>query len=243
MIEFKGAFKKIVQEILSVMKKPKLFLPASKMLPILFLLLSASIVEAQNNKEAKDVAIQKCLILSPQNTSISFVGTHVGDDPKPRTGGFQKFDGFVLLDDKTGLPKSLKVEFEIQSIWTEFPNLTKHLMNQDFFEAMKFPSAKFKSQRIVWQSKDECTVSGMMTLHGVTKKLSFPARVYSEKDGLQIKARFSLDRSLFGMNRMLKGVEKSVSIMVHVGKPTTGPKKNEKKISFKKYFISTPAMT
>ena len=37
--------------------------------------------------------------LTPQNTTIQFVGTHTGDEPNPRTGYFTKFTGELAIDE------------------------------------------------------------------------------------------------------------------------------------------------
>ena len=41
-------------------------------------------------EQANEVAvpIESVAVLAPTNTSISFIGIHVGDDPNPRLGGF-----------------------------------------------------------------------------------------------------------------------------------------------------------
>src|SRR5690606_31992118 len=36
--------------------------------------------------------------LNADNTRIEFVGLHTGRDPRPRLGGFKKFDGLLVVD-------------------------------------------------------------------------------------------------------------------------------------------------
>jgi polyisoprenoid-binding protein YceI len=50
--------------------------------------------------------------LSPENTKIVFVGTHIGARPDPRTGGFEKFSGKVEVDPSTKLLTSITVDIE-----------------------------------------------------------------------------------------------------------------------------------
>ena len=68
---------------------------------LLLILLPLSTVTAQATKtKSTPVSVNSTngkLIceLAPSNTSIEFIGTHVGDKPKPRLGGFKKFKGRV----------------------------------------------------------------------------------------------------------------------------------------------------
>jgi|GEM_PF-2200824 len=170
--------------------------------------------------ESSPVPYQTVVNLAPENTRIEFVGTHVGDDPKPRLGGFSKFEGMIGVDLDKKQVTSIQVEMQIGSIWTEFDNLTAHLMNPDFFETEKFPSARFKSTKIMTLQNGTCNVAGQLTLHGKTSEVMFPASYKLEESGLVLTAQFFLDRTAFGMDKMTDGVEKMVSINVIVGSPT-----------------------
>ena len=194
--------------------------------------------------------------LVPGNTSIEFIGTHVGDKPKPRLGGFKKFTGQVEIAD--GKPVAFNVDMEITSIWTEFDNLTKHLMNADFFEANKFPKSKFESNSIKISKDGNCTIQGKLTLHGVEGDFEFPAKYQSTDQGLLLTSEFKLDRTKFGMTKMTEGVEAAVTVSLSIGKPTRGVKSkagngsdssdkktslDDLKVEGEKVTISLPAMT
>ncbi len=186
--------------------------------------------ETEAEAETKPIAIatmdgKSVAKLAPENTRIEFIGTHVGDDPKPRLGGFKKFTGTIGIED--GHPVSVEVEMEIASIWTEFDNLTKHLMNADFFEAAKFPNAGFKSTSVTIGEAGTCTVAGQLTLHGTTGDFEFPAKYEITDSGLVLMADFKLDRTKFGMDQMTDGVEKEVSLSVVVGQPTKNMESND----------------
>src|SRR3954464_12688876 len=85
-------------------------------------------------------------MLTPQNTKIQFICAHVGPKPDPRKGGFGKFTGQALLDGKS--LKSLSLDIDTTSLFTEFDMLTTHLKSADFFEVRRFPTAKFQSTKI-----------------------------------------------------------------------------------------------
>lgn len=175
---------------------------------------------AQEPVAATAVPFSTVVRLAPENTRIEFVGTHVGEDPKPRLGGFSKFEGLLGVDPEKKQVTSFDLELQIGSIWTEFDNLTRHLMNEDFFETDKYPSARFRSSRILNLQNGTCNVVGQLTLHGQTAEVTFPASYRFEEGGLVLTAQFFLDRTAFGMDKMTDGVEKMVSINLMVGSPT-----------------------
>ena len=199
------------------------------LIPAILLLLVQPSLAQEKGDEAKVAPVslkkvngQTVCQLAPENTSIEFVGTHVGDDPKPRLGGFKTFAGDFEVKD--GKPTALQVEMEIGSIWTEFDNLTKHLMNEDFFEVAQFPKAGFKSSKITDLGGGNCIIEGQLTLHGVTSKIEFPAKYQVTGEGMILTSEFTLDRTQFGMDKMTDGVEAAVTLNVSVGKPTRGVK-------------------
>lgn len=193
--------------------------------------------------------------LSPETTLIEFVGTHVGEDPKPRVGGFKKFKGQIEVTDENAGIKSMHLEIDVNSIWTEFSKLTAHLKNADFFETDQFGKASFKSTRIRVDDFGNTNVTGELTLHGVTKEITIPAQVKITDSGLMVKSEFKLDRTMFGMEKMTSGVEKEVSLQMVVGQATSpreevsGPgteekkKKQDESSSSRPVSISAPNMT
>lgn len=177
---------------------------------------------ADDKRQPVPVAIENHVAkISADNTLLEFVGTHVGQDPMPRLGGFREFSGAITLNDDDTELKAIEVEFNIKSIWTEFDDLTSHLMNADFFEAEKYPTASFKSTSIESGDGGNVTVKGELTLHGTTSELTFECKPEISDKGLLLHGKFTLDRTNFGMDKMTNGVEPVVSIEVHVGLPTT----------------------
>ena len=154
--------------------------------------------------------------LTPQNSKIQFVCAHVGARPDPRKGGFAKFNGQAHLDTAGKSLKSIAVEFETGSLWTEFDMLTTHLKSADFFDVRRIPSAKFESTKIELGS-GKSQITGKLTLHGVTKEISFPAAIEVPDAGLMLESEFTIDRSEFGMTYDPKKVENKVTLMVTVG--------------------------
>jgi len=159
--------------------------------------------------------------LTPQNTKVQFVCAHVGARPDPRKGGFAKFMGKAEIDVATKTLKSLDVDIDTTSLFTEVGDmLTNHLKSVDFFEVRRYPTAHFETTKIVATSSGTSQITGKLTLHGVTREVTFPAIVDIDNSGLKLKSEFKLDRLEFGINYDPGKVETKVSLTVVVGEKT-----------------------
>ncbi len=159
--------------------------------------------------------------LSANNTRIQFVGTHVGDRPDPRTGGFSALAGKLEFDSEGKTLQAINLEVETGSLWTNIPQLTAHLKSPDFFDALQYPKLTFSSTAIA-PSEGEANryqVTGNLTLLAATKEIQFPATVVVSRNEVAVRSEFTLDRTEFGMNYGLDRVEKQISITVVVGEP------------------------
>ena len=156
-------------------------------------------VTGEATKTASPVAAasQKFLI-TPQNSKIEFIGAKVTGH---HNGSFGDFSGQI---DYTGNVETSRVSINIKtdSISTDTPDLTKHLKTADFFDVAKFPEATFVSTAIKAGGEKGAshTVTGNLTLHGVTKSITFPATITVTPDAATIESSFSINRKDFGIN-------------------------------------------
>jgi len=136
--------------------------------------------------------------ITPQNSKIEFVGSKVTGS---HNGSFQDFSGQV---DYTGNVEQSRVSITIKadSITTDTPDLTKHLKTADFFDVAKYPEATFVSTTIKPGGENGAshTVTGNLTMHGVTKSVTFPATIAVTPDVASVDAHFSVNRKDFGIN-------------------------------------------
>lgn len=160
------------------------------------------------------------VVLNSGNTKLEFVGTHVGAKPDPRTGGFERFAGKAEFNaDKSALT-ALWVDIETNSVWTQIGGqLTSHLKTPDFLDTGEFPTASFASRSIVADPSgpDRYKVSGELTLHGVSKQISFVATIHISAAGLTLDSQFTLDRTEFNMTWGQERVQKEVSMTIQIG--------------------------
>lgn len=161
--------------------------------------------------------------LSPENSKIEFLCAHAGPRPDPRLGGFEKISGQAEVDAATKSLKSLALSIDATSVWTQVGGpLTNHLKNPDFFDVQEYPDAKFQSTSVepVDAGAGKYTITGDLTLHGVTKPISAPATIQITDAGLTLISQFSIDRTEFGMTGVTERVEKTVSLTVVIGDKT-----------------------
>ncbi len=139
--------------------------------------------------QTSESAEGKAYTVTPAS-KISFVGSKVTGSHE---GGFETFTGeFVLVD---GMPEGSHgvIEIDMNSTWSDNDRLTGHLKSQDFFDVEKFPTSTFKTTSV---EKDGAayTVTGDLTLHGVTKTIEFPAQVEVSGDLVKLNAEFFIKR-------------------------------------------------
>lgn len=160
--------------------------------------------------------------ISPANTQVNFVGTHLGAEPNPRLGGFRVFNGELVVDPENQSLKSLTMEFTIDSLWTEVGDkLTNHLKAVDFLDVANYPTAKFSSTEFKPGSKaGDVEIIGDFTLHGQTQSITLPATVAQSEQGVMLTSEFSLDRTSFGISEHADKVAAAVSIQLKIGQPT-----------------------
>ena len=149
--------------------------------------------------------------LSGDNTKIEFLGTK--SDGK-HAGSFPKLSGtFDLADDVT--KSKITVKIDVEALESDDPKLTGHLKSPDFFEAQKYPEAKFVSKGIK-KDKDAFTVTGDLTMRGKTKEISFPAKI-AKADGIAtLSSEFKINRSDWGMTYGAGKIDEAVKLTIDV---------------------------
>jgi polyisoprenoid-binding protein YceI len=152
---------------------------------------------AQASPQTSQASSQKYLITS-QNSKIEFTGSQVAGKHE---GSFQKFNGEI---DYTGQPETSRVNVTIDtsSLNADDPQLTQHLKTPDFFDVAKYPTATFVSTAITpgGDKGSSHTVTGNLTMHGVTKSVAFPATITASADAVKVDANFSINRKDFNIN-------------------------------------------
>lgn len=134
---------------------------------------------------------------SSADSKVEWVGAKVTGTHE---GKFTDFKGSIDLVDGDPTKSRVTVEIAAASLSVEPAKLSGHLKNADFFDVEKFPTASFTSTSIAaGGSGGTHTVTGNLTMHGVTKSISFPATITVEGDKVGTSASFAINRKDFGL--------------------------------------------
>jgi polyisoprenoid-binding protein YceI len=142
--------------------------------------------------------------ITPQNSKIEWTGFKVSTH---HDGAFTSFKGQIDLPGAVEQGK-VTIDIDTASLVVNDPalgpmadKLTGHLKSPDFFDATKFPKATFTSTSIKAGSDKSSpyTVTGTLSIHGLTKDISFPATITPSATGLDATATFTINRKDFGM--------------------------------------------
>ncbi len=95
--------------------------------------------------------------------------------------------------------KSATFTIDMQSITHENKDLETHLKDKDFFDVAKFTTAIFEADKIEYINDSSANAIGKLTVKGITKPLTIPIKIKKNSTGKTIKAKISVDRTLFGI--------------------------------------------
>jgi len=100
-------------------------------------------------------------------------------------GRFTKFEGAIQIDTKDISKSTVEVTIQTDSVSTDNDARDKHLRSADFFDVAKYPTITFKSTSVKEVAKGKLEVTGDFTLHGVTKKITFPISNAGTQPGMR----------------------------------------------------------
>lgn len=161
----------------------------------------AKVESPAGGKAASPAEGGKKLPIKPES-KVEFVGSKVTGS---HTGGFKKVDGFVSTTPDGKDIAGVEVTIDMTSTYTDNEKLTGHLKSADFFDAQKHPTAVFRSTSIqkgatAAKMPDAThTVTGDLTLHGVTKAITFAAKIAQDGPDFRAASEFSIDRNDFNI--------------------------------------------
>ncbi|MDD5175939.1 MAG: YceI family protein [Sterolibacterium sp.] len=154
--------------------------------------------------------------IDPGHTYPSFEINHLGFSTQ--RGRFDKNSGKITLD-ATAKTGSVELNIDVASINMVVPALTKHLLSEDFFNAEKFKTMSFKSDKLVFEGDKIVAAEGNFTLLGVTKPLRLTVSNFhcgqnpmSKKTMCGADVTATIKRSEFGMTKYLPAIGDEVKI-------------------------------
>ncbi|MCX7556044.1 YceI family protein [Xanthomonadaceae bacterium JHOS43] len=182
-------------------------------------LLAAALVAASLSATA--VAEPVTYTIDPSHTQIAFTYSHMGFSNI--TGRFDSTEGMLTYDPENPTASSIEITTQIASVSTGVAKLDEHLKNADFFDAGNFPTATFKSTKVEAAGEGKLSLTGDLTIHGVTVPTSFDVTINKSGDHPMVgkpaagfDATGSIDRVAFGIDKYLQATGPAVHLAVTI---------------------------
>ena len=150
--------------------------------------------------------------IDPTHTSVIFGVSHTGISYT--YGMFRKAEGNYIIDAANPANSQFRFTIQTDSLDTNHAERDTHLRSPDFFNAQQFPTITFASTSVERANTPDGSVvfnvTGNLTMHGVTKRVTFPLRMLGEGVGpfkdyrTGFLTNLTLKRSDYGMSNLLE---------------------------------------
>lgn len=158
--------------------------------------------------------------IDPGHTYASFAVNHLGFSTM--RGKFNEQKGTMKYDPAS---KSAEVSIEIAaaSIDTGHDKRDEHLRGPDFLNAVEFPTITFESTGATWNGDKLATVTGNLTILGVSKPVTLTIDAincgehpFNKKYTCGFDASGSIKRSDFGVNYGIPNIGEVLDLQIEV---------------------------
>ena len=158
--------------------------------------------------------------IDPAHTSVEFTVRHMMISNV--RGQFQKTAGTITTNGGGAASATIDATIDASSVDTRVERRDAHLKSPDFLDVAKYPTITFKSSKVEGAGPGKFTVTGDLTLHGVTKSITVTLVKTGEGKGMQGETRigynctFKIKRSDFGMKTYVGPIGDEVTLMVNI---------------------------
>src|SRR5258708_17278425 len=90
-------------------------------------------------------------------------------------GHFNVISGSLHIDEQNPANSWVEAEADATSVDTRSDQRDGHLKSPDFFDVANYPKLTFKSTKVAHVEDNEYSVTGDLTIRGVTKPVTFKA--------------------------------------------------------------------
>jgi polyisoprenoid-binding protein YceI len=156
--------------------------------------------------------------VDPNHTQVTWTVDHMG--VSPLRGMFGQMSGTLTLDPAKPSAAKLDIEIPLAGLTTTSEGFGKHLRTADFFDAEKFPTGRFVSTSVRAKGTT-ATITGDLTLHGVTRPVTMDARFFgagpnpmSKALNVGFTATAKIKRSDFGLGYGVPVVADEVDLQI-----------------------------
>ena len=161
-------------------------------------------------------AAPETYVLDNNHTFPRFSYTHLGYSLQ--MSRFNKTTGTVVFD-KAAHTGAVDIVIDAKSVDTGSATFDEHIQGDDFLDTAKYPTATFKSTKVIFEGDKPATIEGNLTLKGVTRPVtltvtSFQAMPHPmlKKDAIGANAWTVVKRSEFNAGKYAPYVGDDVRI-------------------------------
>ncbi len=169
---------------------------------------------------APAMAAPETFVADSTHTFSRFSYSHFGYSTQ--LSRFNKNSGKVVFD-KVAKTGSVDIVIDTKSVDTGYDTFNEHIQGEDFLDTAKYPTATFKSTKVIFEGDKPAKVEGNLTLKGVTKPVtltitSFQAMPHPmlKKDAIGANAWTVVKRSEFNAGKYAPYVGDEVRIDVAI---------------------------
>ncbi len=108
-------------------------------------------------------------VIDNGHTYPHFTYSHFGFSNQ--THKFDKTSGKVVLD-RAAQTGSVDVVIDATSVNTGYALFNQHIQGKDFFDTAQYPTITFKSDQMTYKDNQPASLSGDLTIKGVTKPVT-----------------------------------------------------------------------
>lgn len=131
---------------------------------------------------------------------------------------FNKTTGTVVLD-KEAREAKVDVTIDTTSIDTGFDTFDEHIQGADFLDTAQFPTATFKSTKVVFEGDKPVSIEGDLTIKGITQPVTLTVTSFFngphpmlKKDTVGANATAVVKRSDFNAGKFAPAVGDDVTL-------------------------------
>ena len=169
---------------------------------------------------APALAAPETFVVDGTHTFPRFSYSHFGFSTQ--LSRFDKTSGKVVLD-KAAKTAVVDIVIDTKSVNTGYTTFNEHIQGEDVLDTGKFPTATFKSSKVVFEGDKPIAIEGLLTIKGVTKPVTLTVSSYKamphpmmKKDAIGANAWTVVKRSEFNAGKYAPNVGDEVRIDIAI---------------------------
>lgn len=169
---------------------------------------------------APALAAPETFVVDGTHTFPRFSYSHFGYSTQ--LSRFDKTTGTVVFD-KAARTGAVDIVIDTKSVNTGYGTFNEHIQGEDFLDTARYPTATFKSTKVVFDGDKPAKVEGNLTLKGVTRPVTLTVTDFKaaphpmlKKDAIGANAWTVVKRSEFNAGKYAPNVGDDVRIDIAI---------------------------